>query len=133
MFFSSNKKKLAEEIAALKQDIFILKGNMSEKKELINIYDTEIKSLKTDLDSLAAEAIKKTEFFVDFKSMNAFSIERIRVEKDTEQFKTVIGYFLRKSPDVKEVREWALYCDLATHNRLADEFKQYMNGVSSNK
>lgn len=128
MFFSNKKKDLEKELSDLKQEIFVAKGNLKSKKSLLEEYEGRIKTLKADLESLTEELVSETEFVVNFASMKAFSIERIWDNK-TRSYKTVIGYFLTTN-NTKEVREWYLFCDLETHNRLADEFKQYMESLN---
>jgi hypothetical protein len=54
---------------------------------------------------------------VDWKIMNAFSIER---NYDHRSIKTIIGYFVN---DV--VNEWSLYCSADEHERLVKEFNAY--------
>jgi hypothetical protein len=54
---------------------------------------------------------------VDWKIMNAFSIER---NYDHRSIKTIIGYLVN---DV--VHEWSLYCSADEHERLVKEFNAY--------
>lgn len=87
-----------------------------------------IKSLQADLDRLqnkkdieVKKDVQNAEFVIDWKNMDAFSIERMGDPKDNY---TVIGYWVVESGE-KRVHEWKFYCSLDQHNKLAKEFKEY--------
>ena len=125
MFFNNKKKQEQEsEIHRLQQEAFVLEGNIKGKTEIYQKLSDDIRVLKEDLDSLEEQQVEKAEFVVDFEKLKPFSIERTK-RKDAPGYKTIIGYFLTTN-NSKEVKEWHLYCNLATHNRIAEEFKQYL-------
>jgi len=85
-----------------------------------------IKSLQADLDrcrEVKDEKIRKdvqsAEFVIDWKNMDAFSIERMG---DPKEAYTVIGYWVVKNGE-KCVQEWKFYCSIEQHNKLAEEFR----------
>jgi hypothetical protein len=74
--------------------------------------------------------MSKATFSIDWKTMNAFSIER---GWENGTLKTTIGHILQEPIVVTEgevttkdvVREWILYCSAAEHERLVAEFNEY--------
>ena len=76
--------------------------------------------------------VQSSKFSFDWKSSNAFSIERIHEwNSDNEIYiaTTVIGYLAPtqdESPDQKlRVGEWRFYCSQSEHDRLVKEFNEY--------
>ena len=59
---------------------------------------------------------------VDFKAMNAFSIERVYIPK-RNRVATLIGYIFNN-----EIREWVIYCSLENHEVLVVQFEDYVSG-----
>lgn len=118
------------------------------RNKLDDKLDTEIEKTRRELDRLLAEnanlkkqvrdyevrmdgEYSKASHSVDWKEMNAFSIERM-LEGDRP--KTVIGYFINEPvmSDGGEVvvnrnviHEWTLYCSHEEHQRLVKQFDQY--------
>ena len=84
-------------------------------------------NLKVELEDLRNEnkrlkdvikgEISNASFSIDWKIMNAFSIER---NYDHRSIKTIIGYLVN---DV--IHEWSLYCSADEHERLVKEFNVY--------
>ena len=119
MFFKNLDRELAKEQALLKEAIDKLKRE-NESLKLLN------DALSRAIDS----ELSKAAFSVDWKAMNAFSIERVR-ENDTH--KTIIGYVVSEPFETTQdgihckdsVREWSLSCSLSEHQRLVDEFNVY--------
>ena len=78
--------------------------------------------------------MSKATFSIDWKTMNAFSIER---GWENGTLKTTIGYLLQEPVAYTEtdgtqnithkdvVREWTLYCSAEEHERLVTEFNEY--------
>lgn len=74
--------------------------------------------------------MSKSTFSVDWKTMNAFSIER---GWNNGTLRTTIGYLLQEPVVITEgevttkdvVREWVLYCSSEEHERLVKEFNDY--------
>jgi len=85
-----------------------------------------IKSLQADLDRCrevkdkeVRKDVQSAEFVIDWKNMDAFSIERMG---DPKEAYTVIGYWVVENGE-KRVHEWKFYCSLEQHNKLAEQFK----------
>ena len=88
--------------------------------------DALIQSLQADLDRLRAEKdeeirkdVNSAEFVIDWKNMDAFSIERMG---DVKEAYTVIGYWVVEGGE-RRVHEWKFYCSVEQHNKLAEEFR----------
>jgi hypothetical protein len=121
MFFGNKlDKKLDEEIDSLTRD------NRALERENANLL-ARIKDLTERIDG----EYSKATYSLDWKEMNAFSIERM-MENGTP--KTVVGYLLTEpviSTDNDNVtykdvvREWTLYCSHEEHQRLVKQFEQY--------
>lgn len=121
--WSWEKKKEAVDVEKLQ----------SEKNDLerrLRAYEDTLAAYKKRVDSEYAEA----SFSVDWKTMNAFSIER---NPDSSGIpKTIIGFMLGEpvvftDGNVTEkdiVREWTFYCSHAEHQRLVAEFNKYVSG-----
>lgn len=93
-------------------------GFKSHQDSVIEQYETiienqnkQIADLMRQLEDLNANA----DFAVDFIEMRAFSIERSNNQ-------TVIGYNLTN----KSAKEWYLQCSTVQHNRLVEQFEQYL-------
>lgn len=93
-----------------------LRAENSRLKDQVAQYEELIENCKSEL--------RKSAHQVDFEEMNAFSIERL-IEGST--ILTVIGYKVND-----EIKEWYLRCDDIQHERLAEEFKQYMKKKNGN-
>lgn len=121
MFFGNKlDKKLDEEIDNLTRD------NRALERENANLV-ARIKELKDRIDGEYSTA----KYAVDWREMNAFSVERVM---ENGAPKTIIGYILAEpvvSTDSDNVtykdvvREWTLYCSHEEHQRLVDQFEQY--------
>lgn len=86
----------------------------------IDRYKIKIKQLETKIEKLYSDELENSEFEVDFKAINAFSIERI-AKPDTN--KTIIGYII-KEKDCDCVKEWEFSCSAAQHQKLVEQFKK---------
>jgi hypothetical protein len=89
--------------------------------------DALIKSLEADLDRLRKEKdeevrvdVQSSTFVIDWKNMDAFSVERMGEAKEAY---TIIGYYAKTENDVREVAEWKFYCSQEQHEKLAKEFE----------
>lgn len=90
-----------------------------------NKYKKQLEDLQTQYDLLVSENSKKayqSSVAIDFKAMNAMSIER-RLNESNEPI-TIIGYALHS--DSKELIDWYIFCSNETHEKLVEEFKQYI-------
>jgi hypothetical protein len=95
-----NKRSLLSEIRRLEQTV----------EDLHTWIDARNKELEAKARAAAVS--------VDFKRMNAFSIERLT--DDNKVPMTIIGYYLQD-----KVGQWYLYCDEEHHARLVKEFNEY--------
>jgi proteasome assembly chaperone (PAC2) family protein len=80
----------------------------------------ELEDLKNEnkrLKDVIKGEISNATFSINWKVMNAFSIER---NYDHRSIKTIIGYFVNNV-----VHEWSLYCSADEHERLVKEFNAY--------
>jgi len=76
--------------------------------------------------------LSKATFSIDWKTMNAFSIER---GWNNGTLRTTIGHILQEPITITEgevttkdvVREWVLSCSSAEHERLVAEFNEHRN------
>lgn len=79
----------------------------------------KISELEKTIKDLYADELYSANVAVDYKRMNAVSIERIN---DEGKNCTVIGY---KNP-ADSISEWFLHCSIEKHNELARRFEQYI-------
>lgn len=91
--------------------------------------DALIKSLQADLDRLRDEKsaevtkdVQSSNFVIDWRNMDAFSIERMG---DVKEAYTVIGYYVVNEHSKREVAEWKFYCSQKQHDKLAKEFAEF--------
>lgn len=97
-------------------------------QQKINSLEFQLEKYQKRLDTEFASA----SFSVDWKTMNAFSIER-NISVTGEAPKTIIGYMMEEPVTTIEdnvtykdvVREWSLYCSHQEHERLVAEFNEY--------
>lgn len=88
------------------------------------VKDPRIEELERENDQLRKKLYEFTSanadatHAVDWKSLDAFSIERHT--RDVVPI-TVIGYW-----SDEEVKEWSFYCSLTEHERLVKEFNIYI-------
>ena len=97
-------------------------GFKSEKDMLIESYETIIDRKNKEIAELtkARDAeLSTADFEIDFELLNPFSIERYM---DNGKPLTSLGYFNSKG----DTREWLLCCSLATHQRLAADFREFL-------
>lgn len=82
---------------------------------------SRVTQLKNEIDTLKSTDDCRFEF--DWEESAAFSIER------SVNGSTVIGYYKAFDENGKRtVGEWTFFCSKDEHNRLANEFKEYING-----
>ena len=77
----------------------------------------DLKNENKRLKDVIKGEISNAAFSINWKVMNAFSVER---NYDHRSIKTIIGYLVN---DV--VHEWSLYCSADEHERLVKEFNSY--------
>ena len=107
------------EASDLKVEVQDLKKEIAQLNDSIRIYQARL-----------VNEYSKASYSLDWKTMNAFSIERMW-ENGTH--KTVVGYLMQEPVTVTEdnvttkdvIREWTLYCSHEEHERLVQEFNEY--------
>lgn len=110
------------------EKIFLLENNLKDKNAEILCLKSDLANLQKELDDLKNarhSIIEDCGFEIDYKGLDAFSIERTVVPKNKDQKfdreKTIIGHLV----DGK-INEWAFSCSRETHERLVQEFKAYI-------
>lgn len=101
---------------------------------MFNIFNKKENELNSENDSLRNKIIdlerklneqnqknRNVSHEVDFKKMQAFSIERAF---KNDSWCTVIGYIIPSEPS--KVREWNLLCSIEAHEELVKKFREYM-------
>jgi hypothetical protein len=107
------------------REIKQLKDRVSELEALLEGANQRYRDYIDMVDTNQTTA----QFVVDFKAMNAFSIERGLDSNCVPR--TVIGYFLDQ--ESKMVKEWYLYCSLERHAELATQFQNFINTKTKEK
>jgi hypothetical protein len=112
----------------------ITHSNIKVELEDLKKENERLKYANTQYQSRLMDEMSKASFSVDWKTMNAFSVER---GWDNGTHKTTIGYLLQEPCVHTEtdgnqnvvykdiVREWVLYCSADEHERLVKEFNEY--------
>jgi len=93
----------------------------------------ELESAQTTLKQIEQHT-QDSEFVIDWSGMHAFAFERIM---SGSRPVSIIGYFINTTGvdknnyavvvDTKTVKEWTLHCSDEQHDKLAIEFKTYLN------
>lgn len=80
---------------------------------------TELEARNRERENLHWEQIRKSDCEIDFKAINAFSIERTLNYMDENSVPvTVIRYI-----NDKQICEWFIYCNDAIHAELVNKFR----------
>lgn len=116
MGFFANAKTLREK----NRKIDSLDNDLQQARSMIKSLRADIDRLRGDKDVESRKEVQECEFVIDWKNMNAFSIERMGDPKGNY---SVIGYYLGQDGN-QVVAEWKFYCSLEQHNKLAEEFKK---------
>ena len=95
-------------------------ASVSLKDTLATFAKEQMQMPKLDNTALLNK-VEQSEFEVDFKAMNAFSIER---SNQDNQAVTIVGY---KDKD-GSIGQWYLCCSDENHKRLAEQFKKDILG-----
>lgn len=93
-----------------------------QKEDLTNKVlqlEADNKRLRSEVDEEILQDVHNSTFVIDWKTMNAFSLERMGWLR---QAYTVIGYLQNG-----ETREWKFYCSQEQHESLAKEFKKWIS------
>lgn len=107
-------------------------AEIQDYKKLLKAQDEELANLRKKCSVLLAprQEIRDSEFAVDWDLIRAFAVERNL--DDNGQAITVIGYHLDQTTTIEnavttttQVREWYLYCNQTTHDRLVREFREH--------
>ena len=92
---------------------------IDELERKVEQLEADNRRLREETDAVVIEDIHSATFVIDWKTMNAFSVERLGWGK---QCYTVIGYL-----QGSDTREWKFYCSKDQHESLAKEFKQWIS------
>ena len=107
-----------------------LQRENEELKRRLNLYEDAVANYKKKLEGEFASA----SFSIDWKSINAFSIER---NLDSNNMpKTIVGFMLSEpvvftdgtGTEKDIVREWTFYCSHEEHERLVADFNKTVLG-----
>jgi hypothetical protein len=111
-----------------KEKMRSLELKLADSEEIIGNLKLARECLKEELAIIKEENnhnVAACSFEVDFDSLHAFSIERTILPKSSSQKsdieRTSIGYL-----SGGRIQEWIFNCSRETHERLAQEFKEYM-------
>ena len=103
-----------------------LKREVESLEILITNRDNEIKRLQAEIDKMHKDRVdvikadvNDSEFVIDWKNMDVFSIERMG---DKQAAYTVLGHWIEENGQ-KVIHEWKFYCSHEQHQKLAKEFK----------
>lgn len=91
-------------------------ADLNKRIDALTLYNEQLSKQVEDLGISA----RNCTVVCDFKSMQAFSLERVTRGSSPA---TVVGYI---RPD-NSVGEWYLRCNEEQHERLAKEFVQYVS------
>ena len=129
MFWNRKYEMLTEPIEtikSLKEENLKLKEELKLSKESIiflsNSLNNQQKKEKDENDNAS--------IVIDFKTMKAFSIERL-FDLNTNEWDTVIGFW--KEGEKDSTGEWHLHITLEKHEELCKEFKAYLKLKSIQK
>ena len=119
MFFNKLDKQLELEIEKTKREL-----------ERLTSTNANLAARIQELTERIEGEYSKATYAIDWREMNAFSVERI-MENGVP--KTLIGYLLTEPVVTTDdnvtykdlVREWTLYCSHEEHQRLVKQFEQY--------
>jgi seryl-tRNA synthetase len=119
MFFNYAKMKEREkELLSEIEDLKKTNEALEKKKRLLENELQDTLQQKSDI-------IADCECSVNFKTLNAFSIERVLKPKDGQysfvREITNIGYMVND-----KIHEWFFACSREAHERLVKEFNEYM-------
>ena len=109
--YSNLKSKIneqAEEIKNLNEEVIRL-------EKALAVAHANLQELKDNEDTTIATPS------LDFNAIRCFSIER---QRDSYGVRTTIGYSLLHDSDNVGPREWNLYCSLAHHEKLVEQFNK---------
>jgi predicted nuclease with TOPRIM domain len=107
--------KRISELQSMCSDLINQRDKLTDKNSDLQ---KEITDLKNDIEDIK-KITYTSEVSIDFKKINAFSIERIF---KGNYITTVVGYI--SAADGKP-KEWYFYCDEINHTRLVKEFNEY--------
>jgi hypothetical protein len=106
-------RKKYEEISDRVKELREEKKKHGELKIKYEILSKEYETIKNQTYNDIAEC----DFSVDFKKMNACSIERLLSNDNREV--TIIGFIPK---DCQGIKKWMLHCSRETHNALVEVF-----------
>jgi hypothetical protein len=92
---------------------------IEEYENIIEQKNKQIGKLTEQKNQMFLSELANADYVIDFNLLNPFSIERI-IKNDAGT--TVLGYFNTKG----EPRVWDLQCSFDMHQKLSNEFKEYI-------
>lgn len=112
MFFNKSKEReLRNEIERLEAYVKTLEARIEQNKQ-----QAQAAAKQQRIDN------ENAEFVFDFKTMNAFSVERL-YDANNNTWKTIVGYVMM---GVEGVKEWVYYCSLERHKEIAAAFNKHL-------
>jgi flagellar biosynthesis GTPase FlhF len=115
--FDSFKNK---EVEGLEKSLEKLGSTINELNRVNDNLQNKIIDLENKLEEFNQKN-RNVSHEVDFKKMQAFSIER---DYQNNEWRTIIGYFISAEPT--NPKEWHLYCSIEVHESLVRKFREYM-------
>ena len=107
--------------AKLEYKVASLENDIASRDRMIESLTADLNRLREEKEEEVRKDVQSVEFVIDWKNMDAFSVERMG---DAKEAYTIIGYYVVNENDKREVAEWKFYCSLDQHNKLAKEFKE---------
>lgn len=117
MFVLKARYEILEEDNKLLQES--LERVKKSRDQQYDLYEKQIAELTAKLQQLYSTELEECDFEFDFKSADAFSIERVN---RSGKNKTIIGY---RKTDEGTIGEWWFDCSFAQHQKLAEQFRKY--------
>lgn len=102
-----------------------LQNDIAERDRMIKSLTADLNRMREDKSDEIKKDVQTSSFVIDWRNMDAFSIERMG---DYKEAYTIIGYYGLDEHDRRQVREWKFYCSQEQHEKLAKEFLDYSTG-----
>ena len=111
-------KKLKQKINRLETENAMLQDEVIALVNRIAHRDKDFRDLLEEINECAYDCSAS----LDFNFMNAFSIERIPVNKESMPH-TVVGFVMSDADGADVLKEWKLYINPEQHEMLVEEFR----------
>lgn len=113
-----------DDTSELQRQVTSLEVDISNRDRLIESLNADLDRLRKEKDEEVRRDVQSSTFVIDWRNMDAFSIERMGDDGKTAY--TVIGYYIVNEHSKREVCEWKFYCSQQQHDKLAKEFSEYI-------